>query len=89
MKENKKKHWLREGCCNNINDIPYFSVEQVRKDFIKMCNEVIFNDRSLLYRYGEARPSDGEVPEKGQRWTTPREIAEAWIRELEHYRRKK
>jgi len=40
----------------------------------KALEGVIRNDRSMTYKYGESRP-DGEHPEAGQRWLTPKEIA--------------
>jgi len=33
------------------------------------------NDRTLRYEYGESR-LDGQEPEAGQRWLTPKEIAD-------------
>lgn len=51
-------------------------------DFMKFCQQIINNDKSDMYSYGEARPSDSKKPAKGQRWLKPTEIVEEWRREV-------
>jgi hypothetical protein len=56
-------------------------IEEHKQKIIKICEQIIANDKSERYNYGEARLSDGKIPEMGQRWLVPREIAETWLKE--------
>jgi hypothetical protein len=54
---------------------------------VKIINEleflrwIIAADRSEPYGYGEAR-TDGKTPDKGQRFLTPRELAEIRLKAI-------
>lgn len=48
------------------------------KEFLKW---IIASDKTLTYKYGEPK-KDGTKPDVGQRFLTPRELAELRLREL-------
>jgi hypothetical protein len=49
---------------------------------IEFLKWIIASDKSETYVYGEARKGDGKIPKKGERFLTPREMAELRLKEL-------
>ena len=67
--------------CHAISRALDWSEEYKKQRIVKLCQQIISNDKSEGYSYGEIRPSDEKIPEQGQRWLTPREFAKTWIKE--------
>lgn len=55
---------------------------------IKFLNNIIANDKTPSYKYGTDKKYSvnafGQLPENGERWRTPAEMAQNRIRELEY-----
>lgn len=85
-------------CCSNefctgheseIEDLKAFLTseltllkEQVERECLEFAKNVRTLDRTEPYEYGE-EDNYGKKPEIGARWTTPSEMADAFIRRLE------
>jgi hypothetical protein len=50
-----------------------------QNELIEFVKRVYLNDKSVIYKYGEKRPSDNKKPSKGSRWMTPKELAGSLI----------
>jgi hypothetical protein len=49
----------------------------------RLLEDIVLNDRSATYDYGETRHRDGRKPDPGKCWNTPREMARAALVELD------
>lgn len=63
---------------------PHFECRRaiIQEDTIEYLESIIDADRTPDYEYGE-KNSSGKTPEQYQKWLTPREIAEAFIKKLQ------
>lgn len=97
MKEHDRK-WAKEALkvLNNGYSIIYnfalqkgkenerIKLEGLKSDLIGCFKGIRKNDKTIYTYDGEdSKTRDGDIPKKGERWITPKEFAENWIKELE------
>jgi len=52
------------------------------EEIIELLERIVAVDQTPPYEYRQARQWDGEYPPSGQRWLTPREIAQSALKQI-------